>query len=136
MDLSRNGTYSNMISILVDEAYDFDFLAILEIKYDYSKSQHILEKILECKEHLKKQIGSEFLNLILNSKEYKEVLNANKETFNWVDKAKTDSCKASDVDRSNYKRCKARNTLQEKFFKKKKISEVKFGYEAYGEKET
>ena len=80
---------------------------------------------------IEEQIGKEKLQEILNSDEYKKVVQTNEETFRWVDKAKTDSCKASDVDKSNYERCKARNALQEKFFPKKKISEVKFGYEAY-----
>lgn len=119
-----------MISILVDEAYAFDYLAILEIKFEYSHNNDILEKINECKKHLEDQLGNEQFNLIINSGEYNEVLKANKETFKWVDKAKTDSCKASDVDKSNYKRCTARNALQEKYFSNK-ISEVKFGYDRY-----
>ena len=119
-----------MISILVDEAYAFDYLAILEIKYDYSKNELILDKVNECKNYLSEQLGSELFNKIINSLEYMNVIDANRKTFEWVDKAKTDSCKASDVDHSNYERCKARNALQEKFFSTK-ISEVKFGYQKY-----
>lgn len=119
-----------MISILVDEAYAFDYLAILEIKYDYSRDDKILEKIVDCKDHLKKQLGDELFSLIVKSNEYEDLIAANKRTFEWVDKAKTDSCKASDVDKSNYERCKARNALQERFFANE-ISEVKFGYQAY-----
>ena len=119
-----------MVTILVDEAYAFDYLAILEIKYEYSKKQSILDKVLECRKHIEDQLGSSFFKEIVSSSEYQEVIKANKETFAWVDKAKTDSCKASDVDKSNYERCKARNALQEKFFSNK-ISEVKFGYDRY-----
>ena len=119
-----------MISILVDEAYAFDYLAILEIKYDYSRDDKILEKIVDCKDHLKKQLGDELFSLIVKSNEYEDLIAANKRTFEWVDKAKTDSCKASDVDKSNYERCKARNALKERFFANE-ISEVKFGYQAY-----
>lgn len=119
-----------MVSILVDEAYAFDYLAILLIKYDFSKNELILTKAEECTEHIQSQIGKKKMEEILSSDEFKKLLDANKETFAWVDKAKTDSCKASDVDKSNYERCKARNALQEKFFSNK-ISEVKFGYERY-----
>ena len=122
-----------MISILVDEAYAFDYLAILEIKYDYSKNDLILEKINECIDHLTKQLGCELFNRIVNSNEYANVIEANRRTFEWVDKAKTDSCKASDVDHSNFERCKARNALQDKFFSTG-ISEVKFGYQQYEDK--
>ena len=121
-----------MVSILVDEAYAFDYLAILLIKYDFSKNKLILTKAEECTEHIQSQIGKKKMEEILSSDEFKKLLDANKETFAWVDKAKTDSCKASDVDKSNYERCKARNALQEKFFSNK-ISEVKFGYEIYKE---
>lgn len=120
-----------MVSILVDEAYAFDYLAILLIKYDFSKNESILTKTEECTEHIQSQIGKKKMDEILSSEEFKKVIDANKKTFDWVDKAKTDSCKASDVDRSNYIRCQARNALQEKFFPTKKISEVKFGYQVY-----
>ena len=119
-----------MLTILVDEAYAFDYLAILLIKYDFSKNELILTKAEECMAHIKSQIGTKKMEEILSSDEFKKLLDANKKTFEWVDKAKTDSCKASDVDKSNYERCKARNALQEKFFTNK-ISEVKFGYQAY-----
>ena len=119
-----------MLTILVDEAYAFDYLAILLIKYDFSKNKLILTKAEECMAHIKSQIGKKKMEEILSSDEFKKLLDANKKTFEWVDKAKTDSCKASDVDKSNYERCKARNALQEKFFTNK-ISEVKFGYQAY-----
>ena len=119
-----------MLTILVDEAYAFDYLAILLIKYDFSKNELILTKAEECMAHIKSQIGKKKMEEILSSDEFKKLLDANKKTFEWVDKAKTDSCKASDVDKSNYERCKARNALQEKFFTNK-ISEVKFGYQAY-----
>lgn len=119
-----------MITLLVDEAYAFDFLAILEVKYSFSKNASILEKIEECKKHISDQIGNDLFHTIISSQEYALVLKANKNTFDLVDKAKTDDCKASDVDRSNYYRCEARNNLQKRFFENK-ISEVKFGYYKY-----
>ena len=130
-----------MLTILVDEAYAFDFLAILEVKYWNSiatknkSTEDIRNKMHECANHIKKQISEQKFFEITESDEYLNLLEANRKTFEWVDKAKTDSCKASDVDRSNYERCKARNALQEKFFPDRLISEVKFGYnEAYEHK--
>ena len=119
-----------MITIFVDEAYAFDFLAILEVKYDFSHDKNIFNKIVECQQHIRDQIGFGKWEEVYASREYSDLVEANRRTFYWVDKAKTDSCKASDVDRSNYERCKARNVLQMKFFNTD-VSEKKFGYEKY-----
>ncbi len=121
-----------MINLLVDEAYAFDFLAILEVKYKVSKNADVLFRSEQCYSHLERQLGKEKMEEVYFSDEYKKLVEANERTFEWVDKAKSDSCNASDVDRANYERCKCRNAIQDKFFKTP-VSEVKFGYkEAYG----
>ena len=118
-----------MITLIVDESYAFDFLSILEVKYEYKKLPQLAGSILQCKAHLKEQLKDLF-DVIMQSNEYKNLYEANKNTFKVVDLAKTDDVKASDVDYSNLLRCQARNQLQEKFFSSKN-SEVKFGYERY-----
>lgn len=125
-----------MITIKVDEAYAFDFLAILEVKYSVSNNADILFQSEKCYEHILGQLGKKKMEEVYFSDEYKALVEANRKTFEWVDKAKKDDCKASDVDRANYERCKARNALQDKFFPAFKISEVKFGYEAYSSGNT
>ena len=63
-----------MVSILVDEAYAFDYLAILLIKYDFSKNELILTKAEECTEHIQSQIGKKKMEEILSSDEFKKLL--------------------------------------------------------------
>ena len=121
-----------MITLLVDESYAFDFLSILEVKYEYKKLDSIAQNINQCKNHIIQQLGNLFYKII-NSLEYKALKDANRKTFEVVDLAKTDSVKASDVDYSNLLRCKARNALQDKFFTSKN-TEVKFGYERYNDR--
>lgn len=70
---------------------------------------------------------------VVKSDEYRKLKYANRETFRLVDLAKEDKVKASDVDYSNLVRCRARCELQEKFFGCG-TSEIKFGYEKYGDK--
>ena len=119
-----------MITILVDEAYAFDYLSILFVKYNCTNNGKVFDQYVQCEKHLISQIGTNKFFEILQSNEYEDLVDANKETFDFVDLAKTDSCKASDVDRANFKRCEARKKLQEKFFGNT-TTEVKFGYEVY-----
>lgn len=118
-----------MISLLVDESYAFDFLSILEVKYEYKRLDSIEQSISQCKSHIAQQLGPLF-DIIINSPEYKALRDANRNTFKVVDLAKIDHVKASDVDYSNLLRCKARDALQNKFFTTKN-TEIKFGYERY-----
>jgi len=123
-----------MISILVDEAYAFDFLAILQIKSDLDFENKIKKfNFMKCYDHLKSQIGEKLFSAIFHSLEYKECYDANFETFKAVDLAKTDAVPASYVDNCNYKRHLAKQKIQKKFFNED-LSEVKIGYEQYMEK--
>lgn len=124
-----------MITLKVDESYAFDYLAILLVKYDCSKNEMLLSQAENCIDHLKDQLGKKVVDEILESEEFKLLEKTNKETFRLVDLAKTDKCLASDVDKSNYHRCLARNKLQEKFFKSK-TTEIKLGYELYSSEKT
>ena len=121
-----------MVTILVDEAYAFDFLSILEVKLSVAENPVVREKYNEQLAHLAGQLGASKLNSILKSEEYASLVDANRKTFEWVDMAKTDSCLASDVDKSNFVRCEMRKRLQDRFFTGSEITEVKFGYERYG----
>jgi hypothetical protein len=102
-----------MINLPVDESYAFDYLSILEIKANKNgdKKNYNL-----CKEHLILQIGLyEFLE-ITSSQEYKDLLEANFNTFNLVDAVKSDPCLGKKVDESNYTRFLKKQALQKKFF--------------------
>jgi hypothetical protein len=115
-----------MIKITVDEAYAFDYLSILNLKYNLGYLE--LEKLDTIKKDVEDQIGTELFTLIMSSPEYDSLLEANKLTFDAVDQAKTDKVLASYVDMCNYKRQISKQSLQKKFFQKE-LSEIKVGYE-------
>ena len=113
-----------MINLLVDESYAFDYLSILEIKADKNgdKKNYNL-----CKEHIISQISLyEFLE-ITSSQEYKDLLEANSNTFNLVDAVKSNPCLGTEVDKSNYERFLKKQALQKKFFGSMG-NEIKIGY--------
>jgi hypothetical protein len=115
-----------MIKINVDEAYAFDYYSILDLKF---KNGYITQEILmNTKIDLINQVGEELFDRIKNSIEYEKLLEANKITFEAVNKAKTDDVLASYVDKCNYSRMLAKKSLQEKFFTTT-LTETKIGYE-------
>lgn len=115
-----------MIKLSVDEAYAFDFLSILELKKQKgSDVDHYLDHI---KNEIIAQIGTEKFQSIVNSQEYYDLLDSNNQTFEAVDKAKTDQVSASHVDKCNYQRMISKGILQKKFFSSS-LNEKKIGYE-------
>jgi hypothetical protein len=115
-----------MIRITVDEAYAFDYLSIIEIK---SKNNNIVNDALTIiRNDLISQLGDKLVNEILSSEQYLNLYNANKLTFDVVDKAKKDEVTASYLDKCNYKRMISKKELQHKFFQNN-LSELKIGYE-------
>jgi hypothetical protein len=117
-----------MIKITVDEAYAFDYYSILHLKHNSGYLP--LETLQIAKNDLIENLGIEVVETILSSSEYDDVYEANKLTFDAVDKAKDDSVPASYVDKCNYKRMLAKKTLQSKFFNTD-LSEIKIGYEQH-----
>jgi len=116
-----------MITLKVDEAYAFDYLSILEIKKEKTKD---LSKWQECIYHLESQFDLDFFQKMISSKEYQDMVKANKLTFEAVDKAKTNEVTAKEVDYCNFQRYTAKENFQRKFFGSD-LSEKKVGYEKY-----
>ena len=115
-----------MIQLTVDEAYAFDYYSILELKF---KNGFISKEILNItKKDLISTLGEILVEEILNSNEYKNLLESNQVTFDAVDKAKEDLVTASYVDKCNYNRMLSKKSLQNKFFNTQ-LSETKIGYE-------
>ena len=114
----------------VDEAYVFDYYSILQIKFENKTIQK--SNLDLVRQDLISQIGEQIFVRVISSDEYLQLLKANKDTFNAVDKAKTDEVPASYVDKCNYQRMLAKKELQEKFFSSP-LSEAKSGYEKYEE---
>jgi hypothetical protein len=123
-----------MINLAVDESYAFDYLSILHLKSDLDKDNTVKKSnYFSCLLFIKGQLGDDFFNKVINSEEYKECYEANRITFDAVDKAKNDLVPASYVDRANYKRHSAKQKLQRRFFNSD-LTEIKIGYEKYEEK--
>jgi hypothetical protein len=107
-----------MIMIPVDEADAFDRLSIAELKGEK-------QVVLRLYSHIAQQITFPTMELIVASTCYANLVVANQNTFNWVEKAKRNECTAQDVDRANYQRYLAKKALQEKFFPKSSLTETK-----------
>jgi hypothetical protein len=113
-----------MINIPVDEGYGYDVLAIAQVKNDMNiKNSKIYFEILN--NSISSQLGQILHNNILNSKEYQALVEANKETFNAVEKARYSSITAKEVDICNLKRYQSKINLQNKFFPNNLILENK-----------
>jgi hypothetical protein len=121
-----------MIKISLDEGYIFDILSIYELKINKSdtieKKNQNIENYSNLKSEIVDQIGIGLFDTIIESEEYKKLYTANSDTFDVVDKAKTDEVLASMVDKCNHVRYICKQNIQVKFFNKK-LSETKIGYE-------
>lgn len=113
-----------MINLNVDEGYAFDYLSILEVKFENINNPQTSKSFKYCKSFLKSQIDSNLFDLIYNSKEYLECKKANQLTFYAVEKARYGKISAKEVDDSNMRRYNAKINLQKKFFKNE-VSEHK-----------
>jgi hypothetical protein len=105
-----------MIDISVDEAYAFDYLSILEVKYTISPSKEKERAVLECKAFLQRQLPN-FIS-IYKSEEYKSLYNINYLTFELVDQVRhgNHNITAKQVDNANMERYYKKQDLQRSFF--------------------
>lgn len=117
-----------MINLQVDEAYAFDYLSILEVKKTKTSHSHYVWS--ECYTFLKNQFSEEDWFLMINSQEYRKMIEANMLTFDAVDKAKNNKITAKEVDYCNFQRHTAKQNFQKKFFNKD-LREEKIGYDKY-----
>lgn len=116
-----------MIKISVDAAFAFDMLAILLVKSKKLNNIQNAQNYFAFASEIKDQIGVDKMQEVLNSQEFADLREINSEVFDLVDKAKDDSCLASDVDKGNYQRYLAKKALQQKFFGGE-LKETKIGY--------
>lgn len=104
-----------MINLLVDEAYAFDYLSILEVKKDLTNDNQKEEAFTLCKTFLSDQL--ENFDTVYSSKEYKNLYDINKKTFDLVDLARNNGeVTAKQVDDANMERFYRKRDLQAKFF--------------------
>lgn len=112
-----------MINLLVDEAFAFDYLAILAVKIANGICD--IEDLDDCMENLMDQLGIFEVSEILCSQEYIDLSEANAKTFRAVEKARYGEITAKEVDDCNMERYNAKKALQEKFFSKSSQVEKK-----------
>jgi hypothetical protein len=112
-----------MIYLPVDESYAFDYLAILMTKA--ANGLEVQADLAQVTFVLKNQIGDQAFSDVLESSEFNQLCYANNVTFEMVEKAMSDKCKASDVDRSNQARMAAKAALQKRFFYDHPMQELK-----------
>lgn len=109
-----------MITLLVDEAYAFDYLSILHIKKE--KNKNIESTWRQCFSYIEKQIGQRKMQEIISSGEYENLIKANQITFDAVEEARHADCSkesqitAKEVDNANMLRYQRKLELQAKFF--------------------
>jgi hypothetical protein len=113
-----------MIHIPVDEGYGYDILAIAHVKSSMNiKNSNIYFEILNSS--IVSQVGQILHNNILDSEEYRQLLKANKKTFDAVEKARYNSISAKEVDMCNLQRYESKINLQKRFFPNQEILENK-----------
>jgi len=108
-----------MINLLVDEAYAFDFISVLDIKKtNSSKNKENFD--ITC-EYVRTQVGHELFDNIINSDLYDEMVNANKVIYDLIDDIRVRYIKmdAKIVDDANNQRFFLKRKLQEQFFNDK-----------------
>jgi hypothetical protein len=105
-----------MITLQVDEAYAFDYLSILEVKNNLYPSEAKTRNFLDCKDFLLKQLRN--FEIVYASKEYKNLYDINKKTFELVGLVRKNSLDvtAKQVDDANMERFYRKKDLQEAFF--------------------
>jgi hypothetical protein len=107
-----------MINLLVDEAYAFDYLAILLIKLTSdAKNQNKITAYIQCAEHLTNQLGEKKFQEIITTPEYKEIISANQRVFDLVDSLRENvKITANQIDDANLYRYKAKQKFQINLF--------------------
>src|SRR6056300_1568979 len=114
-----------MINLLVDEAYAFHYLSILEVKYSNLKEEKYKKNFELCYKQLENEINWSLFSEIIESKEYSDLFDINNKVFHAVEKAKQDQILASEVDKLNYERYVCKMELQKKWFINKELFEKK-----------
>jgi hypothetical protein len=121
-----------MIKISLDEAYVFDLLSILDLKKTKSLGKEDNQKHIENYNTLHDEISDQITDIkmleIINSEEYKDLVDINSKVFDLVDLGKDQEGLAKTTAMANYDRFILKNKLQKKFFKNP-LKEAKIGYD-------
>lgn len=105
-----------MISLLVDEAYAFDFLSIVDVKRKKSNRDQNTFKDL-CIQ-IETQIDKDLFKKIMESKVYAQMVEVNQNIYNMIDLMRDDIVEldAKVIDDANTERYRLKKRLQDEFF--------------------
>jgi hypothetical protein len=121
-----------MIKISLDEAYVFDLLSILDLKKAKSIGKEDNQKHIENYNTLYSEISEQITDIkmqeIIESEEYKDLVDINTKVFDLVDLGKEQQGLARTTAMANFDRFILKNKLQKKFFKNP-LKEAKIGYD-------
>lgn len=116
-----------MLKISLDEGYVFDILSIYQVKlgFLFEEKYTVTENAYKCmSDEIISQIGDEKFQEILQSDEFLNLLESNKNVFQLVDIAQNGEGLAKLVQDGNHDRYICKTKLQQKFFNNN-ISEIK-----------
>jgi len=114
-----------MIDLYVDEGYAYDYLAILMVKEAKMPSDATAKARESCHHYIAVQVGFNTHQTILQSFEFRQLIQANELTFDAVQKARYGQISAQEVDDLNMSRYHCKIALQKKFFPHYHPTEVK-----------
>lgn len=115
-----------MIEILVDEAYAFDYLAILNVKSLKFPTEKNIRNLQDCFNHISNQVGHDDMNRMINSDEYRNLITINTKTFDLIDWLRDgEQISAKTIDDANMERYYKKKAFQERFFPNSLLTEAK-----------
>lgn len=112
-----------MTTLIVDEGYAYDYLAILQVKLNKGVADS--KAFVQCFDHVAEQVGWDLHMQIWGSPELAAMIEANAKTFDCVDRARYGEISAKEVDEANMERYRCKVNLQKKFFPSSNITEQK-----------
>lgn len=111
-----------MILLPVDEAFAFDYLAVLYVKQ--ANKLDVFDEVKAVENLLQLQVGERFED-ILESAEFHESYVANANVFEAIEKAHQNAILAREVQEINYQRYAAKKQIQAKYWPKNPLMERK-----------
>jgi len=104
-----------MVNLLVDEAYAFDFLAILEIKKDNTLGDFINYE--NCLNSIREQIGFEKFYEVIKSQHYLNLVETNQLVYDYIEQIRNGvQIDGKVVDDANMLRYYHKRALQSEVF--------------------
>lgn len=105
-----------MLNLIVDESYAFDYLSILKVKSIKLNDSLSKYNYSTCEISIQNQLGINKYNEIIDSCEYKNILNINFILFDLISNIRIYNVSPDTIDTHNHLRHIYKSKLQSKFF--------------------